>query len=387
MTRPSSATYGWIDDSVLAEGACITAVPDVSVEEALARLGIDPARTVDLIEALEGASAGVVRTAGGVVIVEPNGFQGSQEQVLARLAGGASAASMFWNVNALNAFTWVRGGQVVASVDLHDAEKADDAETSDALELTADLHELWRSAAERETDPWAAGLAMVEVATGIEIPHEVASLSTFYVLDDIPAEDDRSFDEPAPDHYPARTAGLAAMRTMLHRITDLRDKPVPLETLATLALAVEAAGTPAAVFKKAVWAHGWPTSNGASGASLFEIGNENIHHATEPDDRREKPTAGGIFTRIVELDRPRTIRWAWNWVVPDPDGYARWTSRRLLADDSFVTLTLVKSSSRGEEPRTRIELEHRGVPQEWVADLHRLWVWHLEQLVSDRSYW
>ncbi len=51
------------------------------------------------------------------VTLEPNGFRGSSETTLAKIAGEADAAAFFWNVNAVMRFLWVEGGEVRSSFD------------------------------------------------------------------------------------------------------------------------------------------------------------------------------------------------------------------------------------------------------------------------------
>lgn len=171
------STYKWVLDDGVGVACCITVVAGIGPDEVLRRFGADTSRTLNLgIEAEDteayGQSVAVVAVPGGTVAVEPNGFQGSLEKVLRRVACDSVAASVFWNVNDDNSFVAVRDGAVVVQVDMYDFLDAVDPEVLDDLDLPADLRALCLQAAEVDEVPWPTGLAMAETFTGVAIPRD-----------------------------------------------------------------------------------------------------------------------------------------------------------------------------------------------------------------------
>ncbi len=170
------ASYSWIFDDGLDVATCVTVIAAGEAEEVVRRFGADMTSTFDADEGeeLDAPAGPIAATAvpGGVVTVEPNGFQGSLEDVLLRVAGEGVAASAFWNVNDDSLFIAVRGGEVVVSVDMYEFLEAGDPEVLDEIGLPDELHDLCRAAAEAQEQPWATGLAMAEVFTGVPIPRE-----------------------------------------------------------------------------------------------------------------------------------------------------------------------------------------------------------------------
>lgn len=161
----SPEDYGWVHD-VLFDAACVTAVAGATRAEVLAAFGADPTVQLAAGEAYGGGDkdyVSVTEVSGGVVAVELNGFQGSLPEVLIRVAGDKGAASMFWNVNDLTAFTCARQGELLASVDMYDAEDPGD------VELPDEVRSLFEAAGDEDADLHATGMAMVEAFTGIKV--------------------------------------------------------------------------------------------------------------------------------------------------------------------------------------------------------------------------
>lgn len=173
------ASYSWIFADGLDVATCVTVVAAVEAGEVLRRFGTDAATTVNVqqLDPFDGPAGPIAATdvPGGVVTVEPSGFQGAREDVLLRVAGDGVAASVFWDVNDDNQFIAVRGGAVVVRVDMYDFLDAEDPEVLLELGLPDELHDLCREAAEAQKKPWATGLAMAEVITGVPIPREAVT--------------------------------------------------------------------------------------------------------------------------------------------------------------------------------------------------------------------
>ncbi|MDO9456237.1 DUF6461 domain-containing protein [Nocardioides sp.] len=180
----AAGSYDLVFESGADVANCIGVVEGVSIEEVLERYGADTGRELDPeSDAAYGFSIAAVAVDGGVVTVEPNGFQCSRPKKLQRVADGHPAASVFWNVESDNAFTLVRPGRPPVSVDLYDA--FPEMGTPDVTEvgLPKGLQALWQEAGSAEVEPWAAGLAMVEKTTGIVVPREaVEAPGPLYLL-------------------------------------------------------------------------------------------------------------------------------------------------------------------------------------------------------------
>jgi hypothetical protein len=103
--------YRWVEHSSLSQAATVTIVTGSTVPEVLRAFGADPGRP-QLFEEIErelkalypygaGPWVTVLESGGAVLVVEFNGFAGSQSEVLAAASTGGRAASLFWNVNAV----------------------------------------------------------------------------------------------------------------------------------------------------------------------------------------------------------------------------------------------------------------------------------------------
>jgi hypothetical protein len=171
----SAEDYSWVTEVL--DAACITFVRGQSRAHVLAAFLADPDVEVPLGDAygvgpdVDGFVS-ILETGVGVVAVEDNGFQGSLPDVLAAASmGSAVAASMFWNVDEDTAFTCARDGELIATVDMHDAD------SDEELDLPADLRSLFASAAGDGADRHAIGLAMAEQFVGVGVSRsEVESM-------------------------------------------------------------------------------------------------------------------------------------------------------------------------------------------------------------------
>lgn len=94
------------------------AATGVTVEQALDAYGADLGRRREWSggepDWCDGASVWVLEVAGGVIAVEPNGFQGSRIEVLRRLGQVGRAASCYRSVNILPYLSFVEAGQLLA---------------------------------------------------------------------------------------------------------------------------------------------------------------------------------------------------------------------------------------------------------------------------------
>lgn len=179
MDPASARDYAWIHDTPLLVAACLTVVTGMTADGVLAGLCGDrgevpmPGSTArfGVARLPRGSEMGVGVTAipGGVLIVEDNGYVGAEPDVLARLSAGGRAASMFWNVNEDNTFSFAESGQMLGSVDLFDAE---DPGVAEEVGLPIELRALFENAGHEDADLHATGLAMVATFTGVQVRRE-----------------------------------------------------------------------------------------------------------------------------------------------------------------------------------------------------------------------
>ena len=97
-----------------------------------------------------------------VFVWEDNGWRGSRRDIAEVLSTGGAFASMYWNVNALSAFTYARAGCVVAQFEALWA--PDDATWTSLTEVGATrvADDDWFAA------PWASGLVLQSQVLGLE---------------------------------------------------------------------------------------------------------------------------------------------------------------------------------------------------------------------------
>ena len=174
--------YAWIHDTPLLVAACLTVVTGATADEVMDTLC---GRRQD--EPVPGSAArfgvarlphggelrvGVTPVPGAVLVVEADGYVGAQPETLARLSVAGRAASMFWNVNENNRFSFAERGELLGSVDLFDAE---DPDYADEVDLPVGLRDLFATAGHEDADLHATGLALVATFTGVDIrPEDVA---------------------------------------------------------------------------------------------------------------------------------------------------------------------------------------------------------------------
>ena len=144
--RPEYA-YRWVSRSRLQVAATVTVVAGVSLEQALRAFGADHDRPLrlDAIRRNQSMSPhpsspwiSALTDGGHVVLVEENGYRGSDPAVLRALSVDGRAASMFWNVNALTRLSFAEHGEVLAAFEPRGPEQTPPAvaRALDGLDLT-----------------------------------------------------------------------------------------------------------------------------------------------------------------------------------------------------------------------------------------------------------
>lgn len=182
-----------------------------------------------------------------------------------------------------------------------------------------------------------------------------------------------SIDPPAPDVLAEEVPGLEAAWAIIRDVRGEAGARLIPDGTGTVVVEREFPGTATKIFNRVRYVFGWPPCNGGMGSP----GEYSIQYsdATIPVKADGYDVAGFIATGLVEIDKPRRIVRTWNWVLPGPGPFVELSC--LLPDDGTVTVEVVKSHARGEEPRALVRLTHAGAPGAWVEELEKLWAWDL----------
>ncbi|GAA0388656.1 hypothetical protein GCM10009530_44700 [Microbispora corallina] len=113
MSGATADDYAWFDehDEGLAVAFCVTFVGGLTPQQAFERLGI--AAVADVDDLYFDGAIGAAEVHGGTILVEPNGFACTLDDVAKRLSAGAVTASVFLNVNADQQFVHAVDGRIV----------------------------------------------------------------------------------------------------------------------------------------------------------------------------------------------------------------------------------------------------------------------------------
>jgi hypothetical protein len=167
-------SFAWLEESTAAfsEAGCLTLVAGLSATEALHRVGADLSRTTrgpingarpegySMISAVEAGTP----VSPSAVLVEDNGYEGAQPDVLVALSRRGRAASAFWNVNGMVMFGCARRGTLVCSTELPGVPE----------DLPRSLNRLMDSASDEDARLVAIAMAMAATFTGIGIEPQPA---------------------------------------------------------------------------------------------------------------------------------------------------------------------------------------------------------------------
>jgi hypothetical protein len=163
--------FSWVDESALGEAACVTVVTGTAPEPVLQSFGAEGApRRLAPHDALDEVDpmVAIARIPAGTVAVEYNGYEGSRQEVLAPASRDGLAASVFWNVNMDMQVHVAERGCMLLGFDPVIPDQVWGADPSRFAELMRELR-----FGDEQTDPIAAGLALVEAVTGVELTEEL----------------------------------------------------------------------------------------------------------------------------------------------------------------------------------------------------------------------
>ena len=113
-----------LENELLEEAACITWVRALSPSTALQRFGATKPftkRTLNEIDNLMMDNTGFGVISGHLsdewtILIEPNGYLGTETSQLLPLSKGTEAISIFWNINGLSRISYVKDGESIAAI-------------------------------------------------------------------------------------------------------------------------------------------------------------------------------------------------------------------------------------------------------------------------------
>ncbi|MEU8265789.1 DUF6461 domain-containing protein [Sphaerisporangium sp. NPDC049002] len=169
MSGTGHTGYDWFSRGDT--GYCFTFVRDLTPEEALRRVGVEPLTDEDdeddLLEGLLVAEP----CEGGALLIEENGYAATMDQVLRPLSAGTVVVSVFRNVNFDQTFVLYEGGEEILSFDPQFP--GDSRSGSEPDRHLVEMRELGLVTADGEDGPKAdvtTALVLAESLTGVRAP-------------------------------------------------------------------------------------------------------------------------------------------------------------------------------------------------------------------------
>ncbi|MGW7367008.1 DUF6461 domain-containing protein [Streptomyces sp. NPDC054841] len=193
----TAADYGWLDEHCpeLMEAYCLTLVRGLTPEALLTRLGATDrgaritgtsslvAAAYDAWDDGDSQFVGVVEAGGWVLMVEPNGYVGTLEEVLSPLSQGTELVSHFTNVNAADYVNWFVDGELRLHFEplfAYARYGADpDGSVEDMREAGLDLRDPKEIGDDDLALTTAATFAFAERLTGVRITPELLDAAEF----------------------------------------------------------------------------------------------------------------------------------------------------------------------------------------------------------------
>ncbi|MBO0843866.1 MAG: hypothetical protein J2P22_00415 [Nocardioides sp.] len=378
------------------ESLTVVVASGVTRDAVLASLGADlssPAE--DAWDTDERSTAwAAVEVPGGVIAVELSGYGDPSLTDLAWLSKAGAAAVVRGNIQAHYRFGCARTGELIFDDDefifLRDPDRV-------PAELRPMFDAAWEDIEEdgtdnKRADPFAAGLAMAELVTGVELTVDhVASVleSEFFQAPSLcypPVED-----ATAPALViPEGEAGLAAAARIGRDVEgDPGARVLSGELGSVVAVERTIRGTRRKLFRDCAyldsWSHLWTPEPGSHLPSSWIWGGAWVNYELDKDiwcysvDHPDQLTGrnGAIRSSFVEVDKPARAVRRWNWMQPrGANGNATRDNNPVLAADSIMTVSLTQSQRDGE-PWTTIRIEHAGLPVEWLDDMETYWAYQL----------
>jgi hypothetical protein len=380
------------------ESLTVLVVSGATREAVLTGLGADLSRPVEDAWDVEGDSTAwaAVDVPGGVLAVELTGYGDPSSADLTSLSEAGAAAVVRCNIQAHYRFGCARAGGLVF----------DDDEfiyIDDRGRVPGELRRLFDAAwvdldddSEEGEEPFATGLAMAELVTGLELTEDqVAAVleSEFFWAPSLrfPGSDAGS-GEPAPRGLvvAGQDEGIAAAGRIGRDVEGDPGARTLSGELGSVVVEGTFQGTRRKLFRnfaylaswsallfpdEGSWMHGGAWNN-------YELKEEMCEYSFDHPDQLTG-RRGAISWWFVEVGKPARAVRSWNWLRPTREGISgRQDGVRVLAEDSVITTTLVQSRRDGE-PWTTVRMEHASLPVEWLDDMEAYW--NLQFAIADAA--
>jgi hypothetical protein len=214
-------------------------------------------------------------------------------------------------------------------------------------------------------------------------PAEVVRLTSDYAVDQLAGG-------PKPLMVPESEAGLAAA-TRIGRDIDRAPNARSLSgRTGTVRLKHTLAGTRRKLFQPFAYAINWSpwVTEGPSWSFMSGPGHEpydldEVRWAFAHKSEDQLSGCGAIRTQFTEVDPPSRAVRRWEWVAPRKPGDTMDLWLPVLAQDTYTMVTLTQDKDANGQPVTTVNLEHVGLPEEWIEDM-TCW-WQFQFAIADHA--
>jgi hypothetical protein len=185
------------------DAACVSLITGSTVDQVRDAFGADPSAPPVPRDTLpeDAATMSVVEVAGGILVIEDNGYQGSLVEVMRPASAGGRMASMFWNSVAESSMSFAERGRIRDT-----GEYFPDENPFTDPDIAGMVDEI--AAFAYENSSMLVGLLAVERFTGVRIDAPAASPPAL-VHRILPRLDDHSSDAEMPGAALAATGEAA----------------------------------------------------------------------------------------------------------------------------------------------------------------------------------
>ena len=377
------------------ESLTLVVVSGGTREAVLSGLGADLSSPIeDAWAATEDSTAwAALEVRGGVLAVELTGYGDPSVADLATLSEHGTAAVVRSNIQAHYRFGCARAGEIVFDDDEFIYVKDPDRLPGELRPLFDEAwDDLENENEEGRADPLSTGLAMAEVATGVELTAgDVAAVleSGFFLAPSHRYPGAEAASEETAGHalvIPEGEAGLAAAARIGRDVEGDPGARVLSGELGSVVVERALEGTRRKLFRllaylttwSHLWVHGEHQLSWMWGGAWvnYELGEELLAYSSDHPDQLTG-RRGAIVFEFVEVEKPARVVRRWNWLRPTREGIAgRHDSLPFLAEDSVLTTTLM-TSRRDGVAWTTVSMEHAGLPVEWLSDMETYWNYQL----------
>ena len=379
----------------------LSAFPDTESLTVLVASGVTPAVVLaglgaDLSSPAEDAwdndgqstAWAAIEVPGGVLAVEVSGYGDPSLVYLAVVSQAGAAAVVRGNIQAHYRFGCARSGELVFDDDefiyLHDRGRV-------PAELRPLFDAAWNDWDDDDqpdrADPFATGLAMAELVTGVALTQEQVTAvleSDFFLTPSLRYPDPEAAPTGPALVIPEAEAGLAAAARIGRDVDGAPGARVLSGQLGSVAVERTIRGTRRKLFRSCAyldtWSHVWTPDEASwifGGAwNNYELDEEMWAYSVDHSDQLTGRN-GAVRSSFVEVEKPARAVRRWNWMRPRGEhGNATWDDNPVLPVDSIRTVTLMESKRDGET-WTTIRIEHDGLPVEWLDDMETYWAYQL----------